>query len=226
MRSCQCPNCEAKLFFDEDREFGFCQYCGSKIILDDFRSIHRIIDEAKIKEAELDTMVRLKELELRERELELEKKELERGNKGRIIAYIVAAILLVFGIVCHSIVEMSLVGSFCLMFAMIVGLMAYGSGEDARNRNAGKIKITTEMCKYKRKNYLEVENQFKQCGFNNIKFEVLYDIKIEILKTSGAVESVSINGEEPRSNKWYMPNAQIVITYHESSSKGFANRAF
>lgn len=38
-------------------------YCGNKIILDDFRSFHCIIDEARIKEAEAERVVRLKELE-------------------------------------------------------------------------------------------------------------------------------------------------------------------
>ena len=29
-----CPNCKANLELDDSREFGFCQYCGTKILLE------------------------------------------------------------------------------------------------------------------------------------------------------------------------------------------------
>lgn len=29
-----CPNCKANLELDDTREFGFCQYCGTKILLE------------------------------------------------------------------------------------------------------------------------------------------------------------------------------------------------
>lgn len=29
-----CPNCKANLELDDSREFGFCQYCGAKILLE------------------------------------------------------------------------------------------------------------------------------------------------------------------------------------------------
>ena len=56
-----CSNCGAQLELDADRRQAFCTYCGEKLLLDD-ESIHitnRIIDEARLKEAE----VRLRELE-------------------------------------------------------------------------------------------------------------------------------------------------------------------
>ena len=54
MRTCKCPNCNATLTIeDENRDFAFCQYCGAKIMLDDYRSTQRIIDEAKIKRSQL-----------------------------------------------------------------------------------------------------------------------------------------------------------------------------
>ncbi len=55
MRTCNCPNCNANLTIDdENRDFAFCQYCGVKIMLDDYRSTHRVVDEAKIKQAEVE----------------------------------------------------------------------------------------------------------------------------------------------------------------------------
>ena len=63
MRKCNCPHCGAPLEFDDSRDFGFCQYCGSKVTLDDYRTTSRIIDEARIKEAETDQMLKMKALE-------------------------------------------------------------------------------------------------------------------------------------------------------------------
>ncbi len=57
-----CPHCGAELTVDAERQQAFCQYCGTKLLIDDDRTINinqRIIDEARLKEAE----VRLKELE-------------------------------------------------------------------------------------------------------------------------------------------------------------------
>jgi len=31
----KCPECEAVLEIDKEKDFCFCQYCGAKIILDD-----------------------------------------------------------------------------------------------------------------------------------------------------------------------------------------------
>ncbi len=60
-----CPNCGAQLQVDPSRGHAFCQYCGSKLLFDDGSTTininQRIIDEARLKEAE----VRLKELEYR-----------------------------------------------------------------------------------------------------------------------------------------------------------------
>lgn len=28
----KCPNCNADIELDQDREFGFCNYCGTKIM--------------------------------------------------------------------------------------------------------------------------------------------------------------------------------------------------
>ena len=53
MRACFCPACGTSLNFEGfDRDFAFCQYCGTKIMLDDHRETHRVIDEARIIEAQ------------------------------------------------------------------------------------------------------------------------------------------------------------------------------
>ena len=32
----KCPNCSGNISLDDDREFGFCQYCGTRIKIEDF----------------------------------------------------------------------------------------------------------------------------------------------------------------------------------------------
>ena len=62
--SMRCPHCGAELSIDMERRQAFCQYCGNMLLLDDENTINinkRIVDEARLKEAE----IRLKELMIR-----------------------------------------------------------------------------------------------------------------------------------------------------------------
>lgn len=62
-RTVKCPSCGAELTVkDENRDFIFCEYCGTKVRLDDYRETHRFVDEARLKEAE----VQMKRLEMEE----------------------------------------------------------------------------------------------------------------------------------------------------------------
>ena len=85
----RCTNCGADLEIDPDRKQLFCSYCGTKLVLDDenVQITNRIVDEARLKEAE----VRLRELEYEhERELREETIRLEQKKSFRIsvIAYL------------------------------------------------------------------------------------------------------------------------------------------
>ena len=49
----KCPSCGGHLSIEEDRDFIFCQYCGTKIIIDrDNEFTYRHIDEADVKRAD------------------------------------------------------------------------------------------------------------------------------------------------------------------------------
>ena len=91
-----CSNCGAQLELDADRKQAFCTYCGAKLLLDD-ESIHitnRIIDEARLKEAE----VRLKELEYaHERELREEaiRQEQKKSYRLSLMVYLLALALFI-----------------------------------------------------------------------------------------------------------------------------------
>ena len=74
----KCSNCGADLEVDPARKQIFCTYCGTKLLIDDetVYVTNRIIDEARLKEAE----VRLKELEY-EHERELREETLRQEQK-------------------------------------------------------------------------------------------------------------------------------------------------
>lgn len=57
----KCPECGAQLKVDLNREFVYCEYCGTKILLDKEEKITRTIDEAEIRRAETEEKIRIQE---------------------------------------------------------------------------------------------------------------------------------------------------------------------
>jgi len=71
-----CPSCGAKIQVKAGIPFCFCTYCGTQIHLDDGSTTHthRKVDEARIREAELNAMLELKKMELAEKRRQDSKK--------------------------------------------------------------------------------------------------------------------------------------------------------
>ena len=66
--SVKCPDCGATLNIEEGRKQAFCTYCGAKILINNENEhIYRHIDEAQVKQAETEQIIRLKQLELEEK---------------------------------------------------------------------------------------------------------------------------------------------------------------
>lgn len=55
----KCPECGAQLKVDPNREFVYCEYCGTKILLDKEEKITRTIDEAAIRKAEAEEKIEI-----------------------------------------------------------------------------------------------------------------------------------------------------------------------
>ena len=63
----KCPECGAMLDVEEGRTQLFCSFCGTKLIVSNSNEhIYRKIDEARIKEAEAEQVIRMRELQLEE----------------------------------------------------------------------------------------------------------------------------------------------------------------
>lgn len=91
-RTVKCPSCGGELTVkDENRDFMFCEYCGTKVRLDDYQETHRFVDEARIKESENQKELELKRMEFEERA----RKDKDKGF------WIVLVGLVVFMIVCY-----------------------------------------------------------------------------------------------------------------------------
>ncbi len=88
-RTVKCPSCGAELSVrDTNRDFMFCEYCGTKVRLDDYQETHRFVDEARIQESK-----DAKELELKKLESE-EKKRHEHDEQAKKV--LIGALILMF----------------------------------------------------------------------------------------------------------------------------------
>ena len=113
--SLTCPNCNANLDnIDPSRPFCYCQYCGTKIALDDgtIRKETHIYDEAKIKETESSERVKM-------REMDLEREHSKQMNEILKYVLIFAAVLFVVGIILAAFdVE---IGGDIILFEILAG---------------------------------------------------------------------------------------------------------
>lgn len=123
--SLKCPECNANISIEKDRKYCFCQYCGTKIIIDDGSTVHtyRKIDDARIKEAEVKEAVRLKELEIKERkQISKERRKLFKIRVSLILG-IVGVIMMAVGFLGgeasgnpdSSIYGLAFAGFFCFL---------------------------------------------------------------------------------------------------------------
>lgn len=97
---------------------------------------------------------------------------------------------------------------FVFTFAMIFNLTACLD-------SSANPSIKSNSSYYEGKNYEEVEEEFKDAGFTNIKYEIIYDLIIGFLVSDGEVEYVTIDGsKEFKDISEYFKTEEVVIAYH------------
>ena len=237
----RCPRCGADINVADDREFIFCEYCGSKILLDnDHEYTIHTIDEAKIRKVEADREVSMRRVEA-ERDVKLQKArtnhmvqqqkiKLERAENllyiKLIIGWILACvILLIVGIYGYTI-ENAAMGC-CIMLSLIVAIVGWALFDDVfkkrtenRNKAAGLVQISKSNGDFQGMDYRAVENELKSCGFKHIDKSPLHDIYFGVLLKPGRVASVMIDGKESfSSGDWFSRNATVNITYHSKANE-------
>ena len=213
--SIKCPECGATLDIEEGRRQIFCSYCGTRVMVqNDNEYIYHHIDEAQIKQAEVNQEVQLRRMEIIERKLAAA----EKSRKAKVILTIILAIFAVafiglgFGGENFGLAMPGLVCCYILMFMW----MNNKDKEDDDDLNFGdKVKVPSSISDFENKNYAAIEAMLVSAGFTNIKCVPLNDLIMGVLKKPGTVESITINGRTVVSGgKKFSPNATVVISYH------------
>lgn len=231
MRTCNCPNCNAALSFSDDREFGFCEYCGSKISFDDFRSTQRIVDEAKIKQAEAEKTIRLKELELEKAkfEEELREKKAQETFKKRFrtiwaIFMLAVSVFFIIQLLIGTDDSFVIAAATFMFVALPVGIaggiIAFkvipNKEMEKAIRKQGGICFPRGIEPFDERKVDEVKKALKDAGFLNVKCISLHDLTLGLLETPDRVEEIIVNGQEiTEGGSYYLPDAQITVTYHD-----------
>ena len=115
-----CPNCGAKVKINPGSEYATCEYCDSQILVDDGHEKVEYIDQARIKEAELESK-RIDELRW-ERERELE--ELNKWQKIR-NAWLIAIVVLFCAMALFD-DNVSTIASRILACVLLFGFIVWG----------------------------------------------------------------------------------------------------
>lgn len=105
-----CPSCGAAIPIQEGTAQISCSYCGSKFtITNENEFVYRHVDEARVRQAEIERMIRLKELEMEEKKRQI-------GNYKIIaVAGVILLLVLILGLG-------HLIGDSGLTFFGIIGL--------------------------------------------------------------------------------------------------------
>lgn len=213
--SVKCPDCGAVLDFEEDRKQAFCSYCGAKILINNENEyIYRYIDEADVKRADTDKLVKMKMLEAGKNITGIKfKLALTTTIAGVLMMLIGWGLGRLSGDGDSGWYMLAMLGMLAIMGCVYLWISFYQSLDEGMDYG-DKIKIP-DISNYDEINYQSMKELFKNAGFTNITCVPLGDLKIGILKKPGTVDSITINGKRIQSGKKrFHPDSPIVISYH------------
>ena len=222
--SVKCPECGAMLNVEENREHAFCSYCGTKVLIhNENEHIYRHIDEAEVKQAETDRMVRMKQMEYYEKKrIDAEKTKALKIKLSLIMAT-VGILMLAIGYMAGSasgdpdsgFYMLSMIGFFPLLGVPFLWIFSMKNDDDDDIDFGDKAKVPSSITDYEKKNYSAIEAMFVSAGFTNVRCVALNDLTMGVLKKPGMVDSITINGREvTEGGKKYPKDAAVVISYH------------
>lgn len=138
--SLKCPECKADLSVEPGRKQCFCQYCGTKIIIDNEEQIQtfKTVDEARIREAELQNELRLKQLEIEKMKLEQEQKKQMLNRSLKIKFTIVLGIIGMIGILIGYFSKSEgpvIFGGFCFLGIFYIWLFSALKDDNKKDNN-------------------------------------------------------------------------------------------
>lgn len=216
LKPIQCPKCGADLSVEEGIDKFFCSYCGTQIILtNDNEHIFRHINEAEVKQAETERILRLKEMEFEERENNL-------NRKSRTIAYRIALAFVIIGVLI-CIIE-PIVGIVVIMIGGIIAEFGFMQSLPKKNNEKkepkpqippDEVMISSVMTYTYKKDFNCVVQLFKTAGFSNVSALPLHDLSLFNKKQNGQIDTVTINGSSDfEEGDVFKKDANVLITYH------------
>ena len=124
--SVKCPNCNASLNIEEERTTVFCTYCGSKVLMQNENEyVYREIDEAGMKQAETDRIIRLKQMELEEKKLAAAEKTKQVKILFTVVLAAVGILIMIIGFSpAFADSFLGIVGMFPLLGSVCIWLMS------------------------------------------------------------------------------------------------------
>ena len=131
----KCPECKANLSVEEGRKYCFCQYCGTKIMLEDDRvnkTYYTYRNEARLRQAEIDREIALKKLEIEKIKVEQEEKRKNKNRKLKIVVSITLAIVSSVSGLLGYFFKDGILGSFAIMafwILFLIGLISLSNND-------------------------------------------------------------------------------------------------
>ena len=186
----KCPGCGGEVEFKPGQKKVVCQYCGTKILFDkDNEFTYRHIDDADIKRAETERIVRISELEM------------EKDNRGYRKVLIVAwaagtFFLFILGIILVAIGREGTVtaGMMAMMAGMLVGLwggifvFTMTSNKSKQNNNNSKTARSSSNS-----NFNNMGNSPSPKRGVNLKYNMALN---STEATYGVTKTIDINRDE------------------------------
>ena len=115
----------------------------------------------------------------------------------------------------------SLIGFFSVCAVVVLVIIFFKGMIDAstkRKEPENAIHIDVDASYFKDKNCYEVQTFFVDKGFEDVSLKALKDMTFGWIYTEYAVSSVTIDGKDDfKSDKWYLPTAPVIISYHSYS---------
>lgn len=217
LKTIQCPKCGADLSIKEGRDKFFCSYCGSQIILaNDNEHIFRHIDEAGIKQAETERILRIKEMEFKEREN-------DKKRKSKAIAYFISLAIGIIGMFCC--ISDFMTGIIFILIAVNIALFTLleSSNDETDDKkkepkpqlNPDEVMISRAMTFFYNEQFNGAVHIFKAAGFTNVNAVPLHDLSFFNKKLNGQIDKVTINGSNDfDEGDIFKKDANVLITYH------------
>lgn len=219
----RCPSCGAEISIEKGHETLFCQYCGTKILInDENETTTRHINEAEMIRANTERQIALQQLSLTKVEDKQKKIKFILFMIWGISSLLCAVIGLCIGLNNGFKTIPFIIGIFGALSTIFCLLASFDSRAAKSNTVVSpafiyKITITNAMERWREQPCAVMSTIFRAQGFRNVQTVPMRDLRDASDRRNEIVDSITINGsEEWEEGDTFSPNATIIISYHSA----------